>query len=303
MPPSIALVTADLARIWKPDADNDRYVEAFNAAGAQATFPVWSDESVDWSTYDLIVLRSPWDYMQHAPDFFEWLIGMDSFTNFHNPPDLLRWNLDKHYICDLRHVGVPVVPTDYVRSHGEWDAALQRIDAAQVVVKPTISAGSVNTGRFERDDPGAAELAAMIWAAGGIVMLQPAIASVASAGEIAVVVFDGVISHCLRKGPILATGGGVLGGEYTENVQAVELTNTIAIATRQVLDGVSAVGRERGWAFAAKPLLYARVDLVSDGDGSLCLLEAELTEPSFFLETAPGAADRFARAVLDRLRG
>jgi hypothetical protein len=46
------------------------------------------------------------------------------------------------------------------------------------------------------------------------------------------------------------------------------------------------------------PLLYARVDLLPGDEPAL--LELELTEPSLFFAHAPGAAERFARAVLAR---
>ena len=45
-------------------------------------------------------------------------------------------------------------------------------------------------------------------------------------------------------------------------------------------------------------LLYARVDLLPGPDGQPVLLELELTEPSLFLWTAPGSADRLADAVV-----
>ncbi len=48
-------------------------------------------------------------------------------------------------------------------------------------------------------------------------------------------------------------------------------------------------------------LLYARVDLLPGPDGLPVLLELELTEPSLFLWTAPGPADRLADAVVRAL--
>ena len=53
---------------------------------------------------------------------------------------------------------------------------------------------------------------------------------------------------------------------------------------------------------APGPLLYARVDLIPDADGAPLLVELELAEPSLFLGTAPGSADRFADAIVDVLR-
>ena len=55
----------------------------------------------------------------------------------------------------------------------------------QVVVKPTVSAGSKNTGLFRRGDPAARALADEILSLGKTVMIQPAVQSVAAVGETA----------------------------------------------------------------------------------------------------------------------
>jgi O-ureido-D-serine cyclo-ligase len=46
--------------------------------------------------------------------------------------------------------------------------------------------------------------------------------------------------------------------------------------------------------------LYARVDMIRDGGGEPVVLELELTEPSFYLAYAPGAAQRFAGVLTGR---
>jgi hypothetical protein len=49
------------------------------------------------------------------------------------------------------------------------------------------------------------------------------------------------------------------------------------------------------------PSLYARIDGVSRG-GHFLLMEVEVNEPGLGLHLAPGACDRFAAALLSRLR-
>lgn len=46
--------------------------------------------------------------------------------------------------------------------------------------------------------------------------------------------------------------------------------------------------------------LYARVDGIARG-GRLAVMEVEVNEPALGLHLAPGAADRFAEALLARL--
>jgi hypothetical protein len=54
--------------------------------------------------------------------------------------------------------------------------------------------------------------------------------------------------------------------------------------------------RER---FDTSPL-YARVDLVSNGDGAPLLLELEAVEPNLFLRYSEGAADQLAAELTVR---
>ena len=65
---------------------------------------------------------------------------------------------------------------------------------------------------------------------------------------------------------------------------------------------VTAVSRLVGDRFGVtEPLLYARVDVVTLGDGTDVVLEVELAEPAFFLGTDPDAATRFAAEIARRV--
>ena len=44
-------------------------------------------------------------------------------------------------------------------------------------------------------------------------------------------------------------------------------------------------------------MLYARVDLARDDDGTLRLMELEVIEPSLFLRQSPLALDRLVEAI------
>jgi glutathione synthase/RimK-type ligase-like ATP-grasp enzyme len=296
----IALATADLSESAVDDIDRPALEEAF-AGRAPAEFVRWDDERVDWSGYELVVLRSTWDYPSRPAEFDHWVKRVAAATRLLNSVQTVTWNLDKAFLGALRAGGVPVVRTASVDCRSSFDRELATIDARQIVVKPTVSAGSDHTGRFDRGDVRACELAERILAQGRRVMLQPYYESVTRRGEIAVVHFDGVFSHAFRKGPILEVGGGFLGGGYAEVIEAVEPTDEVLTAAEQVLDRYQdLVGLDPILA-GAEPLLYSRVDLVEDDQGRACCLELELIEPSFFFSTNPKAAARFVDAVLARL--
>lgn len=251
----------------------------------------WDDARADWSEFDLVVVRSPWDYWRRHGEFLEWAARVAAVAALENPLEILRWSADKRYIDDLRAAGVPVVATAFA-GPGEpmaWP------DADEIVVKPAISAGSIDTARYpaaRRAEAGAH--VARLHAAGRVAMVQPYLAAVeGERGETALVFVDGAFSHALRKGPMLMPGLQLVGGLYVEeDIRAAEPT----AAERAVADAAMAAIPGDG----RRPL-YARVDLVPDEAGAPVVLELELLEPSLFLAHAAGAAERLTDAIAERL--
>ncbi len=294
----VALVTTS----WAAEVDSDQplYERSLAAAGLDVDLLPWR-EPADWAAYDLIIVRSPWDYCEHLAEFLAWLARVEHLgPPLHNPGPLIRWNLDKRYLDDFRSGGIPTMPTHFATTAAEVRAALAAPGRDEVVVKPMVSAGSRNTGRFPADDPGAVALAQVILADGGVVMIQPFVRSVAEEGEVSLVVFDGEVSHALRRGPILGVAGGRLHDGAHGIVEPTVPTPAQVAAARAAAARAQAIAEERGWTAPGEPLLYGRYDLVRLDDGTEALLEAELFEPMFFLDVDPAAADRFAAAVRRR---
>ena len=159
--------------------------------------------------YDALVIRSPWDYTHRPAALLAWLDARAATTPLLNCAHTIRWNLDKRYLLELEAEGVTIVPTTVCDDAERIATALTAVGAAgadEVVVKPTVSAGSKDTGRFAIDDPQALALGEHVLTKGKHVMVQPCIPGVAEAGERSVVVFDGVPSHTVAKGPLLALG-------------------------------------------------------------------------------------------------
>ena len=259
------------------------------AIGGDVAFAIWDDPAVDWSTYDLVVLRSTWDYQGRRDEYLAWAQRLGG--RLVNPYDVIAWNTDKRYLKELTEAGLPVVPTELVEP-GEAFAA----PSGEYVVKPTISAGSRDTARFgDGEADRAAALVAAIHASGRTAMVQPYVASVDARGETATLFFDGTFSHAIHKGPLLKPGAAP-----TSEVFAAETIETreASVAERAVAERVLAYATER-----FGPPAYARIDLVEDADGAPLLLELELTEPSLFFQGEPGRVSQFAQAVRRRLPG
>lgn len=304
----IAFVTTHDELVVFQDYDREIHLEAAKRNGYSIEFVPWWNEDADWESYDLVVIRSPWDYSKRYDEFLKFLDRVSLLRTVWNPPELIRWNLNKRYLAELDGAGVPIVPTQYLATTTpeSWQTSVKALSSGdnavnEIVVKPTISAGSWLTGRFEATDQAAYELAQEIIESGRDVMLQPAIPSVATWGELAVMWFNGEVSHTFRKGPMLDLGGDLIGGTYLEKVELFDPPAASRPVIRAAHEAILGVARARGWLDPDAQLLYQRLDLVELEDGSWALLEAELFEPAFFfpVTTDPAAtADTFARAVL-----
>src|SRR5215831_11133211 len=112
--PAVALVTCRAARGL--DEDLPPLVTAFAAAGARAEIADWDDEGVDWGRFDVALLRSAWDYTERLPQFLAWIGRTAAVTRLLNPPRVVRWNSDKHYLRELAAAALPVVPTAFVEA-------------------------------------------------------------------------------------------------------------------------------------------------------------------------------------------
>jgi hypothetical protein len=287
------VLLASCAQARGLDDDEPLLLAALTAAGASAAAADWADPTVDWAGADAVVVRSTWDYAPRREEFVAWAHRVEAVTSLHNPAAVLAWNTDKRYLAELAAAGLPVVPTAWAAGEGEVPAALGAW-TGDLVVKPVVSAGARDTARFtpgERE--AAAALAARILRSGRAVMVQPYLTRLDGEGETGLVYLDGAYSHAFGKGALLAgepLGPGLFA---TETITA----RTATPAQRAVGDAVLAAVCER---IGAGPL-YARVDLVPDGDGAPLVLELELTEPSLNLPVAPDAAQRLATAITARL--
>jgi hypothetical protein len=278
-------------------ADDQLLLELLRARGVDPAYAPWDDPDVDWGAFPLVFAKSPWDYTFRHDEFLAWIDRVGD--RLENKPEVIRWNSDKRYLGDLGRLGVPVVSTDYV-SPGDEAPEIDR----EVVVKPTVSAGARDTGRFSpRSAEEGRRLIERITGGGGVAMVQPFLEAVEESGETAIVTIDGEVSHVLRKRP-------VLGADETAPMRDDELAAAEAMYDPDLVgpgeadadeltlaETVLAAMRER---FGRAPLV-ARVDMLRGDDGEPVLLELEAIEPNLYFEHAPGAAERLADAIVRRL--
>ena len=281
---AIAIVTC--AELPDLDPDDRAVIEPLAALGISAEPAVWDDPAVDWDRFDLAVLRSPWDYTPRRNEFVAWARSVPRLAN---DAETVVWNTDKRYLAELVDSGVDVVPTTWIAPGTSWTVPA----IGEWVLKPAISAGSRDTGRYDLSLPEHRTLAAdhvqRLSTTGQVTMAQPYLDAVDTQGETALIFIDGTFSHAIRKGPLLD-------GPDT-GMSTLYKPETITARTPSAAEHALAARVLKSLPGQFPPPLYARVDLVPGPDGQPVLIELELTEPSLFFGYGSGSARRFADAI------
>lgn len=268
----IAVVTSSNAAAMSQD--DPILLAALQRAGHETSHWRWDDPGAAWAEMDVALVRSTWDYFERPSEFVPWLERASKVVRFINDVAILRWNLDKHYLAELLAKGLPVLPTQ-IASHAGLAEAVQPLwdEGQSVIIKPVISGGAVGLHHLQ---PGQA---IEVDAGQAPYLVQPFVPSVATEGELSVILLGGEVSHGIRKVP---RRGDIrvqkeYGGSYRVETPSAQASET-ALAILQACPG--------------RPL-YARADMVERA-GRYELMEMELLEPELFFALVPAAADRLA---------
>jgi glutathione synthase/RimK-type ligase-like ATP-grasp enzyme len=274
----VALITG--AEMAKPDPESHLLIHELGVLDIPSELISWR-APLDWSLFDLVVIRTPWDYFLHLEEFLSWVEDVEKVTRVLNSSRILRWNCHKKYLKELSGLGVPTVPTLWVTKNQQCDGLMDSIEWPIVVVKPAVSIGAIGALKGNPQDSHVKhhleeELKK------GDVMIQPFLESVADFGELSLIYFNGAYSHSILKKPQQ--------GDYRVQ-DAYGGTNTVfepEIEVQKIGDQVM--------SHLPDFSLYARVDLVKYQNQWL-LMELEAIEPELFLPLDPQASVRLAKAI------
>ncbi|ASK28420.1 ATP-grasp domain-containing protein [Neisseria chenwenguii] len=249
--------------------------DRLNAQGISTRFDIWQNHPDTPYLLPLCV----WDYAAAPQQFAGWLATAETCRQrFINPPELMRWNMDKRYLCDLAAWGADVVPCVYGPSESEsvWETVRQN-GWREAVVKPAVG----QSGRFVCKISADGKLPDLSVYPQGLI-IQPYIREIEQCGETSIIFFGGRFSHAVHRCPPQ--------GEWRAN-------SAYGVTVSPVSVPESALSTAQG-IFAKLPQIpaYARIDGILAGNRFL-LNELELIEPALYLHTAEGATERLA-AVL-----
>jgi glutathione synthase/RimK-type ligase-like ATP-grasp enzyme len=279
-----------------PDLAPDDQIAALELRehGVHVTPVIWDETDPGaLAQYDMTVVRSIWNYHEHARTFRVWLDTVKTLNiPLLNPPELISWNSTKKYLSELNRMGdVPIVPTRWVAY--DDPRAVQTIEAMdwdRIVIKPEISGSANHTYLTQRENISKLANEILKIQERCDIMVQPFCDSVSTAGEYSLIYFNGKdgfeYSHAVLKTPKGGDfrvqeewGGTIVPGESPKEYQTAA---------------------EKALAFIPGTWLYARVDVILYEE-SPCIAELELIEPHLYFRADPKAAGRFAKALLSHL--
>jgi hypothetical protein len=137
-PGTIRVALATCSELPQLDADTQWLVAALKKRGVHVTPAVWDDPKVDWAKFDLVVVRSCWDYASRRDEFLAWV---EQVPHLMNTARILTWNTNKQYLSDLMISGIPVIPTTWIGPEDQFHIP----EEGEWVIKPAVSIASLDT--------------------------------------------------------------------------------------------------------------------------------------------------------------
>lgn len=287
----IAYVGYKIQEQYNHGVSNNEDEDLFNFLvdkGHNIATVIWNDESVEWNNFDVVILKSPWDYHEKIHEFYEWLNILDSLKiKVLNPTNIIRWNSHKKYLKTLENDGFKVVPTAILDKEDDLKTNYFTLfNSEKLVLKPCVSAGAKNTIVIKVDDF-TFDLSNRVkeLIKNEDYLIQPFIKEI-SEGEWSFIFFNKEFSHCVLKTPKQGDFRvhHYLGGSIDYPIPEKDKLEEV----KTYLD------------FIEGDVLYTRIDGVYI-NGVFHLMELELIEPYLFFNEDNNRLNNYYKAFLNLL--
>ncbi len=266
--------------------DEDNYVKnALEEIGLVVGRLSWDDKNFDWCKTKYILFRTTWDYFDRFDEFSDWLDQVSQNTKLLNSEKIIRWNIDKHYLQDIKSKGTHIIPTVYIEknSNSTLIALHKNNNWNHTILKPCTSGGARHTYKLNLTNLEEHENTFQELISNEAMMLQPFQNSIIKKGEISLMIINEKFTHAVlkkaKKGDFRVQddfGGTVY--NYTPTSKEITFAEKAVNACIEIP-------------------IYARVDITTDNDGKLAIVELELIEPELWFRNYPKAANYLADGI------
>ena len=258
---------------------------SLEAQGLKVNVTFWDNPSYEWQKTKSVLFRTVWDYFERFDEFWEWLEQVKTKTKLINSYELIKWNIDKHYLKDLKNNDIQVVPT-YFADRGN-NISLQEIanskDWKHIVIKPAISASAFNTYKITNDEIEQKEQLFHELLQTHDMLVQPFFPTISELGEASLMVFGGEFTHAILKKA--KAGDFRVQDDFGGTVHDYNPTQEEIKFAEKVFQSCTSLP------------IYGRVDIVWDSNKHIYLSELEIIEPELWIRNRPESANKIAEAV------
>jgi glutathione synthase/RimK-type ligase-like ATP-grasp enzyme len=263
--------------------------EALERKGFSVATIAWEDANFDWSSTRIALVRSIWNYAYQIETFTKWFKKVQQKTQIVNVPEIIEWNMDKHYLKDLSDKGVLIPPTIFAHKGDDISlkAFFEKGGWSEAVIKPTVSAGAKHTYCINADNISEHEATFKEVIAQEDMIIQPFLKSVMERGEVSLMVMNGKYTHAVIK---KAKSG---------DFRVQELWGGTVHHYNPTPEEMAFA--EQAVAACSPTPQYARIDIAYDNDEQIVLIELELFEPELWFRFKPAAADELAESMFEFL--
>ncbi|MFT6850400.1 MAG: hypothetical protein ACJATA_001213 [Sphingobacteriales bacterium] len=262
---------------------------ALENEGLNVTRKPWDHPNFDWAQTKSVIFRTTWDYFERFPEFSKWLTKISELTKLINSEKIIRWNIDKHYLIDLKNQGVNIIPSYFIEI-GDCNKLKHHVENTgwnDLILKPAISGTARHTYRFSASETNQIESVFNDLIRNESMILQPFITSIKTMGEVSHVLINGKHSHSVLKRAkegdfrVQDDFGGTLHSYEPSKIEIDFAENAVTKCIEMPL--------------------YCRVDVVWDNNENLAISELEMIEPELWLRRETKAPKLLAKAVKDLL--
>jgi len=258
--------------------------------GLTVTRKSWSDSSFDWSTSKYVLFRTTWDYFDRFKQFKKWLEKTAQITIFINTINLIKWNLDKHYLQDIQQKDVRVVATYFINKGDTRTLSeiFNTFNITEAVIKPVVSGAARHTYRLNTNNVAEHNAIFRELISNEDMMFQPFQESIITKGEMAFILINGKFTHAVLKRSQLGDFrvqddfGGTL-HDYEPSPEEITFAENAAAACPELP-------------------LYARIDVIHDNEGLLAVMELEIIEPELWFRRNQEAAQLLAQHIYQLIK-
>ena len=260
-------------------------IEALNNLGLKTIKKDWNDSNFNWNSTKTAVFRSTWDYFDKFSIFQNWLSQVQNKCALINSYEQIKWNLDKHYLQDLKNWGLPIPKSVFINkmSGTKLKDIATNMKWNHIVVKPTVSGAAKNTFQLKDQEIENFQTKWIRLTNEEEFIVQEFQKNIIKSGEIAVMLFGGKYSHAVLKKA--KKGDFRVQDDFGGTVETITPSKEIIDLAEKAIKKLNPTP------------LYCRVDVILNNQNKAVIIELELIEPELWFRFKITAADKLAMYI------